>query len=142
MKIQSYLVESPLFQLIGLQKKLDQKVLTLLKSPGVTFKEGLVLLTLLFENKSISPGQLIEALEFSKSQTSQILSKLESSKLIKRNLAQEDARKITLDLTTLGARKANELIQTFENLDHMIEDKLGDKDLRALIKSINVLREC
>ncbi|MDH5581451.1 MAG: MarR family transcriptional regulator [Bdellovibrionales bacterium] len=141
MKIQSYLVESPLFQLIGLQKNLDQKVLSLLKGQEVSFKEGLVLLTLLFEKKSIGPGELNEALDFSKSQTSQILSKLEGARLIKRNLGTEDARKISLELTSLGAVKANELIQTFEHLDQIIEDKLGQKELRGLIRSVNILRD-
>ncbi len=140
MKFKVYLDESPLFHLIGIQKSLDKGLSKALKDSGLSIKEGLILLTLLFEKDSLGPSELIDALHFSKAQISQGLSKLESMGLIKRALNHQDARKTCILLTNLGAKKANALTKAYEYIDSTIEDKLGKEDLSAFLGNLKKLK--
>lgn len=137
MKFKQYLDDSSLFLVLGIEEEIKKALQNDLKTEGVSFREGPVLLCLLFEGKKgVRPSTLCKSLGQSKASISQILSRLEEKKYLKRNMLQKDARGLQLALTPEGMRKANRMIEIFGRYDALLEKYLNPKHLSPLLSDL------
>lgn len=71
---------------------------------GLNLNEAMVL-CLLSDNDCLSAGEIAEAMMLTRSNTSKVISSLESASLIRRHLCKDDARCMRFSLTRNGVEK-------------------------------------
>jgi len=125
-KIEKYLKNSPVFALYDASNALTSSLNSHLKKEEISFIQGLVLVAVLLDEKNqISPGEISKGLGISKTSLSQILSNLESRGFLKRIIKEDDARSLSLSLTTQGLKKANKIVKFLDSFDLDLENKIN-----------------
>ncbi len=126
MKIEKYLKDSPVFALYDASNALTFSLNSHLKKEEISFIQGLVLVAVLLDEKNqITPGEISKGLGISKTSLSQILSNLESRGFLKRIIKEDDARSLSLSLTTQGLKKANKIVKFLDSFELDLENKIN-----------------
>lgn len=126
MKIEKYLKDSPVFALYDASNALTSSLNSHLKKEEISFIQGLVLVAVLLDEKNqITPGEISKGLGISKTSLSQILSNLESRGFLKRIIKEDDARSLSLSLTSQGLKKANKIVKFLDSFELDLEKKVN-----------------
>jgi len=100
-----------------------------------------ILLTLLMRESNLSPSDLAESLDITKSAISQQLKILEDKKYIVRKQDKTDKRVVTIKLAENGRRYQEEMKQFYENVNQTYETHLTKEELKEMYNSLDNLRK-
>ena len=126
MKIKKYLQDSPIFALYEVSNVLTSSLNLQLSKEDLSFTQALVLVAVLLDEKTkITPGEIAKGLGISKASLSQILSNLESRGFLKRTIKEDDARSLSISLSTIGLKKANRIVKFLDTFELDLEKKLN-----------------
>ena len=126
------LLMSWLFQTcIRLQTSLDRRF----RRFGMTVQEASVLLRCV-EARRITPGQLAIALARDKGKITRFIDRLESSRLLTRDIDRRDRRFSILKPTAKGKRVARDLTTVFDNIRKELFVGMLESDVRRLGKML------
>ncbi|HVD98883.1 MAG TPA: MarR family transcriptional regulator [Cytophagaceae bacterium] len=96
----------------------------------------------LFRNDFLLPTELANLTRITTQSMSQILTKMEQQKLIKKTPSREDKRKVCISLTASGRKLVDTtLYEKDEWLKNIIENNLTEKEKDILIKVLPVLNK-
>jgi DNA-binding MarR family transcriptional regulator len=143
-RIEAFLLQSPLFAVTRAARRLDSHVARILGSGELTFFEGLVLVSIFFEEpQAIKPSRLAETFSTTRGNVSHCISGLEAKGLVRRRIDPEDARGFHVILKPQGRTMAMQVIRTFDQLQKEFEREIGVADLQAALAIIRkVERVC
>jgi DNA-binding MarR family transcriptional regulator len=142
MRIETFLQQSPLFEVSRAARKLDAHLARILQTEGITFLEALALIAIFFEEPSAArPSQLAVTFSTTRGNISHCLSSLEAKSLVRRRIDPEDARGMLLQLRPQGRRCALEAIRTLDHMQKQFEKKLGTANLKAALQAIQQVEE-
>src|SRR6185437_11852560 len=111
MRIESFLRQSPVFQISASARRLDGCLTRILRSEEVTFFEALILAAIFFEKKrGVKPSELSQTLQTTRGNISHGISSLEAKGLVRRRMDPEDARAIQLTLLPAGRKRAARVV--------------------------------
>lgn len=100
-------------------------------SKGKKFGQYRILL-ILSKNPGMAQKELQDFLRIKSGSISEILLKMETNGLISRSKAQEDKRKVIIELTDLGLTKVKELTSEYEKENESLFNCLNDDECRQL----------
>jgi DNA-binding MarR family transcriptional regulator len=142
MRIEAYLVESPLFAVQRAARRLEALSARALAADRLSFLEGMILATLFFEApKPVKPSLLAETFATSRGNISHCLSGLEAKGLIQRKIDPADARVFLLALKPEGKKAALRVISAFDKLQKKFEREIGKSELAAALTTLRELEE-
>ncbi len=137
MRIEAFLRQSPLFAIRRASRRIETDLSRILHDPEITFLEGLVLVSIFFEQpKPIKPSALAAALSTTRGNLSHCISSLESRGLVRRRIDPNDARALNIVLKPAGRSAAMQLVRTFHRLQRDLEHQLGSRELQMLLSAI------
>jgi DNA-binding MarR family transcriptional regulator len=138
-RIEAFLSQSPLFAVSRAARRLDRQVARILSSAELTFFEGLVLVSIFFEEpQAIKPSRLAETFATTRGNVSHCISGLEAKGLVRRRIDPEDARGFHVVLKPQGRTMAMQVIRAFDQLQKKFEKNIGTTELQA---ALQVIRE-
>jgi DNA-binding MarR family transcriptional regulator len=142
MKIETFLRQSPLFEISWASRRLESQVAQLLGHGQVGFLEGLVLVSILFEKPlTVSPSRLAEAFSTTRGNISHCVSSLEAKGLLGRKIDPQDARAYQLILKPEGKKIAMQLIRTLDHMQTCFEKTIGAAELEAALKVVRKVEQ-
>ncbi len=128
MKITTFLKKSliipTLFTAINLESELKRR----LSAHGLTTLEALIIVGIAFEARDCRPSELSNNFHASRARISQALKKLIDKNLVERKLESEDARFISIKLSTKGKNLSTKLVSIFDEMNDKIEHSIGAKN--------------
>lgn len=144
MRIEAFLLQSPVFAVSRAARLLDGHLARILRSHEVSFFESLVLVSIFFEEpRAIKPSRLAETFSTTRGNVSHCISTLEAKGLVRRRIDPEDARGFHVSLKPPGKALAMRLIRTFDRLQKELEREIGASDLQVALAVIRgVERVC
>ena len=135
MKIETFLKQSPLFEISRAARRLESHV----SHDQVGFLEGLVLVSILFEKPlTVSPSRLAEVFSTTRGNISHCVSSLEAKGLLGRRIDPGDARTYRLSLKPEGKKVAMQWIRTLDRMQTNFEKTIGATKLQA---ALDVVRQ-
>ena len=133
MRFSQYFTKSYIGSLFRLHKSLEVFFLQIGQGVEISSQDCMILLSLLFEKRSVKPSELLLTFDFSKSTISQAISRLEGRNLVARVSNDKDARRVAFRITRKGLEYANSLIEnsrlTDQGLMRIAQHKMQDKVL-------------
>lgn len=143
-RIEAFLSQSPLFAVSRAARRLDRQLARILGSADLTFFEGLVLVSIFFEEPhAIKPSRLAETFLTTRGNISHCISGLEAKGLVRRRIDPEDARGFHVILKPHGRAMAMQVIRAFDQLQKKFEKNIGITELQAALAAIReVERVC
>jgi DNA-binding MarR family transcriptional regulator len=140
MRIDAFLLESPMFAVNRAARRFDALAASALSDDGLSFLEGLTLAAVFFEApKTIKPSQLAEAFGTTRGNVSHCVSSLEAKGLLQRRIDPEDARAYQLALKPQGKRCALRVIAALDKLQREFEAEIGRGALGEMLKTLRKL---
>lgn len=103
--------------------------------------EAFLLVYLLQKGEGASPGELGKALKSSTARVAAALNSLERKKLVIRKTNEEDRRKVLVELTEEGRKKAEECRQVPEHMVAYLMEQLGKEDAIHMLHIIKRIIE-
>lgn len=94
-------------------------------------------LSLIYENPGVAQGQLAEAIIITPQNMANLIDKLESRKLLRRENSEEDKRAYSLYLTEDGLKITQEALDTVKNLEDMAYNMLNSEEKQLLIRLLD-----
>jgi len=95
--------------------------------------------TLVAENEGMSQGVIGEALNMDRASTMEIMGKLEKAGLIERRKSPVDRRRHALYLTPKGRKEIAATEKRVRNTDDAFKSRLTDRQLRDLVRYLDML---
>lgn len=143
MRFSQYFTKSYIGSLFRLHKSLEVFFLQIGQGVEISSQDCMILLSLLFEKRSVKPSELLLTFDFSKSTISQAISRLEGRNLVARVSNDKDARRVAFRITRKGLEYANSLIAKLEKADLDLRDlvDLNISDISELNNSLRQYRE-
>jgi len=142
LRIEAFLRQSPIVQTSRIARRVEASLNLLLRGEGLTFFEALVLAAIFFEKKGgIQPSHLAETFQTTRGNISHCISSLEAKGLVRRKIDSEDARALQLVLHPAGRRRAVRVVGILDRMQRHFEDKVGVKELEAMIRQMGVVEE-
>ena len=142
MRIEAFLRQSPIVQTSRIARRVEASLNLLLRGEGLTFFEALLLAAIFFEKKGgIQPSHLAETFQTTRGNISHCISSLEAKGLVRRKIDSEDARALQLVLHPAGRRRAVRVVGILDRMQRHFEDKVGVKELEAMIRQMGVVEE-
>jgi DNA-binding MarR family transcriptional regulator len=139
MKIETFLRQSPLFEISWAARKCESHLAQQLSRGEVSFLEALVLVSILFEKPmTVSPSHLAQAFSTTRGNISHWVSSLEAKGLLARKIDPYDARAYRLLLKPQGKRIAMQLVRTLDHIQTCFEKIIGSEKLEA---ALDVVRQ-
>jgi len=139
MRINAFLVESPMFAINRASRTFDSFAKRTLFDNELSFIEGLILAAIFFESPDpITPSQLAKTFEMTRGNISHCISSLEAKDLLQRKVSPHDARAFLLTLKPAGKRAAVRVIGAFDRLQQSFERGVGKG---ALEDALRVVRQ-
>jgi DNA-binding MarR family transcriptional regulator len=140
MRIESFLRQSPVFQIGASARRLDGCLTRILRSEEVTFFEALILAAIFFEKKrGVKPSELAETLQTTRGNISHGISSLEAKGLVRRRMDPEDARAIQLTLLPAGRKRAASVVGVLDRMQGQFELRMRIAGIEAMLRQIFVL---
>ncbi len=142
MKIETFLRQSPMFEISWAGRKVESHLARQLSHREVNFLEALVLVSILFEKPlTVSPSRLAEAFSTTRSNISHCISSLEAKGLLGRTVDPRDARAYRLLLKPQGKKIAIELIRALDQMQTRFEKTIGLANLEATLKVVRQVEQ-
>ena len=142
MRIESFLRQSPVFQINRSARHMEAALNRILAAEGVTFFEALVLAALFFEKKGgIKPSDLAQTFQTTRGNVSHCLSSLEAKGLVRRKIDAEDARAFRLALLPSGRRRAARVAGILDRMQAHFEATIGAAKLEATLEQLCAVEE-
>lgn len=133
MRIESFLKQSPVFQISLSARRLESLLTRILRAEEVTFFEALVLAAMFFEKKrGVKPSELAATFQTTRGNVSQCLSSLEAKGLVRRRIDPDDARAVQLTLLPAGRKRATQVVGILHRMQGQFEQIVGTKGLEAM----------
>ena len=134
MRIESFLKQSPVFQVNRIARKMGAALNLILRDEELTAIESLVLAAIFLEKKAeINPSRLAETFETTRGNISHCLSSLEAKGLVQRRIDPEDARAFRLALLPKGRRQAARVAGILDRMQHHFEESVGARELQTML---------
>ena len=142
MRIESFLRQSPVFQVSRSARRMDAALNLILRDEGVTFFEALVLAAIFFEKKGgIKPSELAETFQTTRGNVSHCISSLEVKGLVRRKIDPEDARALQLVLLPAGRKRAARVVGILDRMQSRFEEGVGVARLEAMLGQMGEVEE-
>ncbi|HTH53549.1 MAG TPA: MarR family transcriptional regulator [Edaphobacter sp.] len=141
MRIDSFLQQSPLFQVSRIARRMESSLNAALKQEGLTFSESLMLAAVFLEKKSVRPSELAQSFETTRGNVSHTISSLEAKRLVRRRIDPEDARGFQLELEPAGKRKAARVAGILDRMQARMEQELGVAKLETMLRQMNAVEQ-
>lgn len=140
MRIQSFLKQSPVFQISHSARRIDALLNRILRGEEVTFFEALILAAIFFEKKGgIKPSELAETFQTTRGNVSHCISSLEAKGLVRRRIDPEDARAFQLMLLPAGRKRAARLVGILDRMQGQFEQMMGTSGVEALLRQMFIV---
>ena len=140
MRIESFLRQSPVFQISRSARSLDGLLTRILRAEEVTFFEALVLAAIFFEKKrGIKPSELAETFQTTRGNVSHCISSLEAKGLVRRRIDPEDARALQLMLLPAGRKRAARVVGILDRMQGQFEGMMGKSGMEALLLQLFIV---
>jgi DNA-binding MarR family transcriptional regulator len=137
MRIESFLKQSPVFQISRIARKIDASLNTILQEEELTFFEALILAAVFFEKKGTTqPSYLAETFQTTRGNVSHCISSLEAKGLVQRRINPEDARALQLVLLPQGRKRAVRVVGILDRMQRHFEETLGAAKLEMLLEKM------
>ncbi|MDE3106322.1 MAG: winged helix-turn-helix transcriptional regulator [Acidobacteriota bacterium] len=137
MRIESFLKQSPVFQVNRTARRMDSALATVLAGEDLSVFEAMVLVAVFFEKRGeIKPSELAEAFQTTRGNVSHCISSLESKGLVERRIDPEDARGVRLVLKPFGRRRAVRVVAILDSVQRQIEELIGEKPLESMLSRL------
>ena len=142
MRIQSFLRQSPVFQVSRSARRMDAALNLILRDEDVSFFEALVLAAIFFEKKGdIKPSDLAETFQTTRGNVSHCISSLEAKGLVRRRIDPEDARAFQLVLQPAGRKRAARVVGILDRMQGRFEETVGVATLEAMLGQMDAVEE-
>ncbi|HZY62550.1 MAG TPA: MarR family transcriptional regulator [Edaphobacter sp.] len=142
MRIESFLRQSPVFQVNRGARRMETALNRILAAESVTFFEALVLAALFFEKKGgIKPSDLAETFQTTRGNVSHCLSSLEAKGLVRRRIDSNDARAFRLTLLPAGRRRAARVAGILDRMQSHLETIIGAVKLETMVQQLCAVEE-
>jgi DNA-binding MarR family transcriptional regulator len=136
-RIESFLKQSPIFQVNRIARKMGASLNQILEAEGLTAVESLILAAIFLEKKGeINPSRLAQTFETSRGNISHCLSSLEAKGLVQRRIDAEDARAFRLFLLPKGRRQAAKVVGILDRMQQHFEQTVGVAELQAMLEQM------
>lgn len=140
MRIESFLNQSPVFQISRAARRLDSLLTRILRDEEVTFLEALVLAAIFFEKKrGIKPSELAETFHTTRGNVSHCISSLEAKGLVRRRMDPEDARAFQLTLQPAGRKRAARVVGILDRMQSQFEKVSRTTDFEAMLAQMFII---
>ena len=140
MRIESFLKQSPAFQISHSARRIDALLNRILRDEEVTFFEALILAAIFFEKKGgIKPSELAETFQTTRGNISHCLSSLEAKGLVRRRIDPEDARAFQLMLLPAGRKRAARLVGILDRMQGQLERMMGASGVASLLRQMFIV---
>ncbi len=142
MKIETFLRQSPLFEISWAARQVEAHLTRQLGRGEVSFLEALVLVSIVFEKPlTVSPSRLAEAFSTTRGNISHCISSLEAKGLLARRIDPQDARAYQLTLKPQGKKIAMHLVRALDHMQTCFEKNIGSEKLGTAIKVIRQVEQ-
>jgi DNA-binding MarR family transcriptional regulator len=142
MRIESFLLQSPVFQASRIARRMEASLNTILRDEGLTFFESLVLAAIFFESKSgIKPSALAETFQTTRGNISHCVSSLEAKGLVRRRIDPDDARAFQLVLQPTGRKRAVRVVGILDRMQRHFEETIGIDKLETMLGQMGVVEQ-
>ena len=139
MRIESFLEQSPVFQVSRVARRMEASLNALLKAEELTLSESLMLAAIFLEKKRVRPSELALTFETTRGNVSHTVSSLEAKRLVRRRIDPEDARGFLLELEAPGRRKAARVAGILDRLQAEMEKELGEAKLGTMLRQMDAV---
>jgi len=140
MRIESFLRQSPVFQITRSARSLDALLTRILRSEKLTFFEALVLAAIFFEKKGgVKPSELAATFHTTRGNVSQCVSSLEAKGLVRRRVNPEDARALQLTLQPAGRKRAARVVGILDRMQGQFEAIRHLPDFEAMLSQMFIM---
>lgn len=141
MRIESFLQQSPVFQVSRVARRLEASLNAVLKTEGLTLSESLVLTAIFLEKKRVRPRELAMTFETTRGNVSHVVSSLEAKRFLRRRIDPEDARGFLLELEPAGKRRAARAAAILDSMQMQLEKELGAAKLEGMLRQMNAVEQ-
>ncbi|HWZ52149.1 MAG TPA: MarR family winged helix-turn-helix transcriptional regulator [Granulicella sp.] len=142
MRIESFLKQSPVFQVNRIARKMGASLNLILRDEELTAIESLILAAIFLEKKAeINPSRLAETFETTRGNISHCLSSLEAKGLVQRRIDPEDARAFRLALLPKGRRQAARVAGILDRMQRHFEESVGARELQTMLDRMRDVEE-
>jgi len=132
MRIESFLRQSPVFQISRAARRTEAALNAILREEGLTFFESLVLAAVFFEKRGVKPSALAEAFETTRGNVSHCVSSLEAKGLVRRRIDPGDARALQIVLLPTGRKRAVRVAAILDRMQRRFEETIGMTRLETM----------
>lgn len=139
MRIESFLKESPVFQLSHSTRRIEALLNRILRYDGLTFLEALVLAAIFFEKKGVKPSELAGTFHMTRGNISHCVSSLEAKALVRRRIDPEDARALQIVLLPAGRKRAARVAGILDRMQRQFEGMLEPSGLESLKRELFII---
>ncbi|MEO8737469.1 MAG: MarR family transcriptional regulator [Edaphobacter sp.] len=140
MRIESFLRQSPVFQISRTARRLDALLTRILRGEEVTFFEALVLAAIFFEKKrGIKPSELAETFHTTRGNVSHCISSLEAKGLVRRRIDPEDARAFLLTLQPAGRKRAARVVGILDRMQGQFDKMMRTSGIEELLRQMLIV---
>ncbi|MDE1178520.1 MAG: MarR family winged helix-turn-helix transcriptional regulator [Edaphobacter sp.] len=139
MRIQSFLEQSPVFQVSRLARRMEASLNAVLREEGLTLSESLMLAAIFLEKKRVRPSELARTFDTTRGNVSHTVSSLEAKRLVRRRIDPEDARGFLLELEPAGKRRAARVAAILDRLQSHLESELSPAKLESLLRQLRAV---
>ena len=142
MRIESFLRQSPAFQIGRVARKMNASLNSILEQEELTAMEAMLLAAIFLEKKGeIKPSRLAETFETTRGNISHSISSLEAKGLVARRIDVEDARAFRLVLLPKGKRQAARVVGILDRMQRRFEEGIGAAKLQGMIAQMSQVEE-
>jgi len=140
MRIESFLRQSPAFQIGRVARKMNASLNSILEQEELTAMEAMLLAAIFLEKKGeIKPSRLAETFETTRGNISHSISSLEAKGLVARRIDAEDARAFRLVLLPVGRRRAARVVGILDRMQRRFEESVGAVELQAMLEQMGAV---
>jgi DNA-binding MarR family transcriptional regulator len=139
MRIESFLKQSPVFQLSRSTRRIEGLLNRILRDEELTFMEALVLAAIFFEKKGVKPSDLAATFHMTRGNISHCVSSLEAKALVRRRINPEDARALQIMLLPAGRKRAARVVGILDRMQSRFEGMLTSAGLESLMRELFVI---
>jgi len=140
MRIESFLRQSPVFQISLSARRLDGLLARILRQEEVTFFEALVLAAIFFEKKrGVKPSELAATFHTTRGNMSQCISSLEAKGLVRRRIDPDDARALQLTLLPAGKKRATRVVGILHLMQGQFEQMMRIAGVEEMLRHLFVV---
>lgn len=138
MRIETFLRQSPIFQVNRMARRMDAALGEVLKGEELSVFEAMLLVAVFFEGRGeVKPSELAEAFQTTRGNVSHGISSLEAKGLVERRIDPADARGVQLGLRPAGRRRAVRVAGILDRVQRGLEQAEGVGRLEGMLGQLS-----